>query len=695
MSTDTSIRPPDHIRRQPGQYPASTAAADDRFTARLATADFQTSTTDRFGRSSGSAIARNHSQTSASHRRHLARNARPNDEDTNDDDNDNDDGLDKSPDIKDHAHRKNTVSDTSSSSSSASDSSDSSDVDDDDDDDDDRNGTEDLYESLYQAERRTMTGEETHRLAVQNLDWSHIDSRDLFVLLSSFTVTNSSSAATSGRQSSSAPLSYHHPEKILRVSIYPSDYGAEQMALEGRRGPSVLASSSSTAAIGKDSGGAVSANANANKQTKKKKQPMHEAEPQDEGQAEFDPVLLRKYEIQKLRYYYAVVECDSAETAACLYDQCDGLEVEATGNVLDLRFVPDDVRFDRRPPRDVYSFEDFRSSFDPSRYKGLKSFVTDALQASGVELTWDQTDPRRVELISNKRLSKEREMEKDLEAYIASSTDSGNDSGSDHGSHGKLQEKEQEEEKKKMDSSRRKLSAREKYRQILAELDRKQQEPGRGNRELEITFHSGLTDVAHKIVDKVKENKIAENESVWDKYLRKRQENKKEARKARRGKQSGGGSDGAVGGTGLESDEEHSHSDIDDEMKRAAFGADFDDGPQKGQGGQTRSDRGGRRRRRGDEEEAAAMSDSDEAVEVAGRRRVRETVGRQSEADPRFAAVIEDPDFAVDPTAPQYQSKQKQKQKQKHPSLKRQHGGNGGQAEMLDVDVSGGKRRKL
>ena len=87
------------------------------------------------------------------------------------------------------------------------------------------------------------------------------------------------------------------------------------------------------------------------------------------------------YERERLRFYYAIVECDSAVTAASLYKQCDGLvrapaaarqamlsaaltarapcaparvqEFERSSTRLDLRYVPDEQTFAGREPRDV------------------------------------------------------------------------------------------------------------------------------------------------------------------------------------------------------------------------------------------------------------------------------------------------------------------------------------------------------
>ncbi len=53
---------------------------------------------------------------------------------------------------------------------------------------------------------------------------------------------------------------------------------------------------------------------------------------EDESDAEVDQTRLRMYERSKLRYFFAIVECDVVSTASNLYAQCDGLEFELTAN---------------------------------------------------------------------------------------------------------------------------------------------------------------------------------------------------------------------------------------------------------------------------------------------------------------------------------------------------------------------------
>lgn len=57
---------------------------------------------------------------------------------------------------------------------------------------------------------------------------------------------------------------------------------------------------------------------------------------------------LRRYELDRLKYYFAVVECDSVGTAAALYEAADGVGFENSGLRLDLRFISDDETFDRQ-----------------------------------------------------------------------------------------------------------------------------------------------------------------------------------------------------------------------------------------------------------------------------------------------------------------------------------------------------------
>jgi hypothetical protein len=148
--------------------------------------------------------------------------------------------------------------------------------------------------------------------------------------------------------------------QILTVAVYPSKFGLKRMAEEAVRGPALFGS---------------------------------DDESSKDDQDELENEKLRQYEKDRLRYYFAVIECDSSATSGYLYKACDGVEFERTSNVLDLRFIPDDMEFDH-PPRDI-------ATEVPTNYLA-PDFHTRALQHSKVNIAWDDDEPLRVKTLHRK-----------------------------------------------------------------------------------------------------------------------------------------------------------------------------------------------------------------------------------------------------------------------------------------------------
>lgn len=133
-----------------------------------------------------------------------------------------------------------------------------------------------------------------------------------------------------------------------------------------------------------------------------------------------DPIMrerLRKYQLTRLKYYYAVVECDTVETAARIYEECDGLEYETSAVRLDLRFVPDSVTFDASiPPHDQCNQLPDKSVYKPVLFRNT------ALTQTKVRCTWDETPIERRRLTRKKYTMEELE-KVDLDAYLASESE--------------------------------------------------------------------------------------------------------------------------------------------------------------------------------------------------------------------------------------------------------------------------------
>jgi len=101
---------------------------------------------------------------------------------------------------------------------------------------------------------------------------------------------------------------FPHPgSAVLNVTIYPSDFGLERMKEEEVLGPKELIEMKYDG----DGDEVIVENG-------------------DDDVDEYHREKLRQYQLNRLKYYYAVAECDSAETAAKVYEECDGQEFESS-----------------------------------------------------------------------------------------------------------------------------------------------------------------------------------------------------------------------------------------------------------------------------------------------------------------------------------------------------------------------------
>lgn len=179
----------------------------------------------------------------------------------------------------------------------------------------------------------------TRRLAIIKMDWDRIRACDIMVLLNSFLPPGGS---------------------ILSVRIYQSDYGKERMAEEEMKGPQELTE---------------------NKLNKDEESDSDDSEAADENEEgdDYHMEKLRQYQLNRLKYYYAVVECGTLETADKLWHECNGLEYESTATKMKIKFIPDDMTFDN-PMKDECTEMPNLGKYKP------RLFTTTALQQAKVFL---------------------------------------------------------------------------------------------------------------------------------------------------------------------------------------------------------------------------------------------------------------------------------------------------------------------
>ncbi|XP_063172422.1 ESF1 homolog [Candoia aspera] len=302
----------------------------------------------------------------------------------------------------------------------------------------------------------------THRLAVCNMDWDQLKAKDLLALLNSFTPKGG---------------------VIFSVKIYPSEFGKQRMKEEELKGPAELLSLP---------------------QNVTEKDSLYKEK-------------LRDYQFKRLRYFYAVVDCDSPETANKIYEECDGLEFESSYSFVDLRFIPDDVTFDDEP-------KDMASEVDGAAYKP-KYFTSAAVATSKVDITWDETDQERVTSLS-RTFKKDELLDMDFQAYLASSSE----------------EEEEEDEKEKgddethvVDGSKPKEHPNDdedqiaKYRELLRSVQEKERKHEETDMEMEIKWVPGLKESAEEMVRNKLEGK--DKLTPWEQFLEKKKDKRKMKKK--------------------------------------------------------------------------------------------------------------------------------------------------------------------
>ncbi|RZC44114.1 hypothetical protein C5167_037065 [Papaver somniferum] len=220
----------------------------------------------------------------------------------------------------------------------------------------------------------------------------------------------------------------------------------------------------------------------------------------------FDASLAKLLCMFNAGYYYAVVECDSSDTANHLYNECDSTEFERTSNVLDLRFIADSMEF-KHPHRDI-------ATEAPVKYEGI-DFQTRALQHSNLDITWDEDEPQRTKALKQ-TFNDDQLDELKMKGYVASDVSDDDD---------------EDETDVQNDQSNVKLAKAEKYR-VLFETGDESSDGGDvedGNKDMEVTFNTGLEDLSKRILEKKKDK---DSETVWNLSLRKNREKKKAKKNA-------------------------------------------------------------------------------------------------------------------------------------------------------------------
>lgn len=289
----------------------------------------------------------------------------------------------------------------------------------------------------------------TRRIAICNADWDRINAQDLLVLLNSF------------KRATGA---------IHFVRIYYSKFGEERLQVEERKGPTEFIFGKATKV--EEIGGQEDDDGDANEKGEAGDSEDENEEDGGEGTDSAAIEKLRTYQLERLKYFYAIVEFDCAETAEVVYNELDGMEYETSSTTLDIRYVPEEMDFD-----DVKLKEECTSMPNSTSYKA-PNFINTALQQSEVTLTWDETDHKRQSAFDR---AFDKDHEDDLKAYLASSSE---------------EEEEEDETVNLIDENMKADEKINKYKDLLSSLAKDKEE----DIEMEVTWDPSLKSTTENLI---------------------------------------------------------------------------------------------------------------------------------------------------------------------------------------------------
>lgn len=284
-------------------------------------------------------------------------------------------------------------------------------------------------EEILDTNHVDTCNEPTERIAVVNMDWDNITAKDLYKVFDGF----------KGQDA-----------KLLSVKIYKSEFGKERLKDEEHKGP-----------------------------------PTEIFKPlmDEDDEEEFDKEALRKYQLERLRYFYAIATFNSKQSASKIYKECDGTEYESSASIFDLRYVPKEEEFNEEDVVDSCQALQNDENYKP------RSFVTHVLKSSEPKLTWDETDYSRIEKLRKSSFTKEEIENMDLDAFVASAS-------------------EDEAEGGEADV--------EKYRALLFGSGGNQNNTDSEQEDMQVTFSAGLTSKAEDLLEERAKKEKEQEMSVFE-----------------------------------------------------------------------------------------------------------------------------------------------------------------------------------